>query len=75
MYALEFPVEINDQQQIHLQLPKHICAKTARVIVMYHDATTLPHAPLTLGLFAGQIQMTDDFNDPLPDTFWLGETP
>lgn len=25
------------------------------------------------GLHAGQIWMSDDFNDPLPDEFWLGD--
>lgn len=25
------------------------------------------------GLHEGQIWMSDDFNDPLPDEFWLGE--
>ncbi len=25
------------------------------------------------GLHAGQIWMADDFDDPLPDSFWLGE--
>lgn len=27
----------------------------------------------TLGLHEGQGWMSDDFNDPLPDEFWLGE--
>ncbi len=26
-----------------------------------------------LGLNQGEIWMSDDFNDPLPDDFWLGE--
>ncbi|ALF54351.1 hypothetical protein ACX27_18320 [Nostoc piscinale CENA21] len=26
-----------------------------------------------LGLNEGQIWMSDDFNDPLPDEFWMGE--
>lgn len=25
------------------------------------------------GLFAGQIWISDDFDDPLPDSFWLGD--
>lgn len=25
------------------------------------------------GLFKGKIWMSDDFDDPLPDEFWLGE--
>lgn len=27
-----------------------------------------------LDLNKGEIWMSDDFNDPLPDEFWLGET-
>lgn len=27
--------------------------------------------PRKLGLFKGQIKMADDFNEPLPDSFWL----
>ncbi len=30
-----------------------------------------PNKPLKLGLFKGQIKMADDFNEPLPDSFWL----
>lgn len=26
-----------------------------------------------LGLYENQIWMSDDFNEPLPDEFWLGE--
>ncbi|MDZ8051597.1 MAG: DUF2281 domain-containing protein [Aulosira sp. ZfuVER01] len=35
-----------------------------------------PQAPpdkRVLGLNQGEIWMSDDFNDPLPDEFWLGE--
>lgn len=31
------------------------------------------HGPRISGLHAGQWWMSDDFNDPLPDEFWLGE--
>ena len=29
--------------------------------------------PRIPGLHQGQIWMSEDFNDPLPDEFWLGE--
>ncbi|WP_313657034.1 hypothetical protein [Planktothrix agardhii] len=35
--------------------------------------SNLSHAPRTPGLHQGEIWMSDDFNDPLPDEFWLGE--
>ena len=34
----------------------------------------LPHSqPLILDMHKGALTMTDDFDEPLPDTFWLGE--
>ncbi|MGB3559563.1 MAG: DUF2281 domain-containing protein [Geitlerinemataceae cyanobacterium] len=30
--------------------------------------------PRVFGQYRGQIWMSDDFNDPLPDEFWLGES-
>lgn len=34
------------------------------------DSTEPARVP---GLFAGQIWISDDFDEPLPDSFWLGE--
>ena len=35
--------------------------------------SVLPKLPRVAGLHEGMIWMADDFNDPLPDEFWLGE--
>ncbi len=70
MHAIEFPVEIDHNQQIHLQLPQTVHAQKARVIVMYEEIAH-PLKAIKLGLFQGQIKMSDDFNEPLPDSFWL----
>ncbi|MBF0502717.1 MAG: toxin-antitoxin (TA) system antitoxin [Candidatus Riflebacteria bacterium] len=32
-------------------------------------------APRILGQYHGKIMMSRDFDDPLPDEFWLGENP
>jgi hypothetical protein len=29
--------------------------------------------PRVLGLHRGQVSMSDDFDEPLPESFWLGE--
>lgn len=34
---------------------------------------TQPMQQRVLGLNRGEIWMSDDFNEPLPDEFWLGE--
>lgn len=70
MLAIELAAEIDQNQQIHLQLPKHINAHKAKVIVMY-DETEQHLKPIKLGLFKGKIRLSDDFNEPLPDSFWL----
>ena len=72
MHAIEFPVEIDQNQQIHLQLPKNVHAHKARGIVMYEDLP-LSSRPMTLGLFKGGITMSDDFNEPLADSFWVDD--
>jgi hypothetical protein len=70
MHTIELPADIDQNHQIHLQLPETVKAGKAKVIVMYEEETK-QHKPFKLGLFAGQIQISDDFDEPLPDSFWL----
>lgn len=70
MHAIELPAEIDQNQQIHLQLPKNINAHKARVIIMYEESEK-QKKPIILGLFKDKIKISDDFNEPLPDSFWL----
>jgi hypothetical protein len=37
-------------------------------------ASASPLPPRVLGLNVGAMTISDDFTDPLPDDFWLGET-
>ena len=37
------------------------------------NAVQPARTPFVFGLHAGLIEMSPDFNDPLPDSFWLGE--
>jgi len=49
-------------------------SENGNLSVNYKDylwGSNKPNKPLKLGLFKGQIKMADDFNDPLPDSFWL----
>jgi len=71
MHIIELPAEIDQNHQIHLQLPETIKARKAKVIVMYEDEAAQPQKPITFGLFKGKIQISDDFDEPLPDSFWL----
>ncbi|ANE54114.1 hypothetical protein [Methylomonas sp. DH-1] len=71
MHAIELPADIDQNHQIHLQLPDTVKAGKAKVIVMYEERAAQSSKPFTFGLFAGQIQISDDFDEPLPDSFWL----
>ena len=53
MHAIELPAEIDQNHQIHLQLPETIKARKAKVIVMYEDEAAQPSKPITFGLFKG----------------------
>jgi hypothetical protein len=71
MHAIELPAEIDQNHQIHLQLPETIKARKAKVIVMYEDEAAQLSKPITFGLFKGKIKIIDDFDETLPDSFWL----
>jgi hypothetical protein len=79
MQAIELTTEIDENQEIHLKLPADVRARAARVVVLYEEPATEaseqpPDAkPVKLGLFRDAIWMSDDFDDPLPDVFWLGD--
>jgi hypothetical protein len=78
MHAIEIEAEIDRNREIHLKLPADIKARKARVVVLYEDQKeplAAQRKPIRLGLYRGQIQMSDDFDTPLPDDFWLGGNP
>jgi hypothetical protein len=61
MQALELTTEINEQHQIHLQLPDTVKAGKAKVIVLLEDATEVqPQKKRVFGQFRGKIEMSDD---------------
>ena len=48
MHAIELPAEIDQNHQIHLQLPETIKAGKAKVIVMYEEEAKQPSKPIKL---------------------------
>ncbi len=57
-------------------LPLHDQAYLAKIILEDTDTEKYPEnsSKRTVGEYIGKIKISDDFNDPLPDEFWLGET-
>ncbi|MCI5158707.1 MAG: hypothetical protein D3906_09780 [Candidatus Electrothrix sp. AUS1_2] len=75
MQALEMQAEVTRSREIRLKLPHDIEYGTVRVIVLYEKRKPQNRA-LTgrqFGQFKGRIEISEDFDDALPDTFWSGE--
>jgi hypothetical protein len=82
MQAIELETEIDQNHELHLKLPDDVRAGKAKVVVLCEQPEAQAEAeqpqerkPVNLGQFRGQIWMSDDFDDPLPDEFWLGGHP
>ncbi len=75
MQALELQANVTKNREICLQLPYDIQQGIVRIIVLYEQAEQ--HAPTAakrqFGQFKGRIDIRDDFDDALPDTFWSGD--
>ncbi len=58
-------------------LPEHLLAEVLRFIRAAKNKSVQPSQQLQVervaGLHEGQIWMSDDFNESLPDEFWLGD--
>ncbi|MDH0031997.1 MULTISPECIES: hypothetical protein [unclassified Acinetobacter] len=65
MHAIELPVEIDSNHQIHVQLPENIKAKKARIIVMY-ETEKVETRPV-YGSGKGLMRIADDFDEPLDE--------
>ena len=81
MQAIELETNIDENNEIHIKLPAEVQAREARVVVLYEQPAAQAPAqqaetrPIKLGLFRDAVWMSDDFDDPLPDDFWLGGDP
>ncbi|WP_339136787.1 MAG: hypothetical protein WGN25_02635 [Candidatus Electrothrix sp. GW3-4] len=75
MQALELQAEVTKNREICLKLPHDIEYGTVRVIVLYEPKKSQNRTATRrqFGQFKGQIEISEDFDDTLPDTFWSGE--
>lgn len=74
MQAIEIDTVIDERHEIHITLPPEVRTGAARVIVLYDDRLEAQRrTPRQFGRYRGQICMADDFDAPLPDSFWTGE--
>ena len=64
-----------ENQQLLLVFAEFLLSQQDRSIQQKTSAEATPCPPQqrVLGLHQGMGWMSDDFNDPLPDEFWVGE--
>ncbi len=72
MEHYETQATIGPDGQLTLDHLPFAAGQTVRVQVQAEKIDTA-RKPFVFGLHAGLIEMSPDFNAPLPDSFWLGE--
>ena len=77
MQALELRAEVTKDRELRLKLPQDIQHGTVRVIVLYERAEAQQQEPpqRQFGQFRGQAEISEDFDDALPEAFWAGDAP
>ena len=65
-----------ENQQLLLTFAEFLLERQMRSIPETTSVEAAPPPPQqrVLGLYQGMGWMSEDFNEPLPDAFWLGET-
>jgi Protein of unknown function (DUF2281) len=66
---------IPENQQLLLVFAEFLLERQIQSMARNTSVEVMPSPPKqrVLGLHQGMGWMSDDFNDPLPDEFWLGE--
>jgi hypothetical protein len=70
MNAFEIDTTIGPDAKLALERLPFVSGQAVHVRIETKVAPTA--GPRILGLHVGAVQMADDFDAPLPDTFWLG---
>jgi len=73
MQAIEIEATIDAQHAIHAVLPQSVPPGKARLILLYEQQEP-QQEEREFGRFRGHGHVPDDFDQPLPDGFWTGET-
>jgi len=77
METIKTHVNIPDDRRlvIDLQVPDTIPTGSMDLVLVFHGQERKePQRSRILGTFKGKIRIADDFDKPLGDEFWLGES-
>lgn len=75
MKTLEIQAKVTQDREIRMKLPHGIPSSTVQVIVLYDQLK--PHAMIPtkreFGHYRSRIEISGNFDDTLPETFWSGD--
>lgn len=74
MFAHRTETTINQEGILRLEALPFKQGDKVEIIILKQDSDALQRKQRTVGEYLGKIRMADDFNAPLPDNFWLGES-
>lgn len=72
MQTFQLISHVSPDGVLQIQLPTHLANQDVEVVLTIQPQTIITKRPL--GEYAGKMRMSDDFCEPLPDDFWLGES-
>lgn len=74
MKAFKTEAMVDPNREIHIKLPEDVRSASVEVVVLFEEQAEPFDGKKVrkFGQFRGKIQMSEDFDEPLPDEFWLG---
>ncbi len=73
MFACRIETTIDQKGFLRLEALPFEPGDKVEIIILKQDTVALQPKLRTVGEYAGKIRMADDFDAPLPDSFWLGD--
>ena len=75
MQSFQFTSQINQEGIVKLQLPAAYANQKVEIVLVVHFEPQHIQFERPIGQYTGKMRMSEDFSEPLPDEFWLGEMP
>ena len=72
MQALEIQADVDKNHEVHFTLPDSWKSHKVKLIVLEDTESGKQINKREFGGLEGKIHIADDFDDELPDSFWLG---
>jgi hypothetical protein len=73
LHHLQLTSHIGQDGMLQIPLPIELRNCEVEAVLVIQQRTPAKKSKCIFGAFRGQIVIHDDFSEPLPDSFWLGE--